>query len=418
MMIIRQLLLTTVSFLILSCENEDMIDLAMVNGDNIAMNSFIPRYTSFLNKTHQKDNLMNRHAFLNSMIDEKLILAHAKEQGLNDDPNILFQKDKIYKQLLLNEYHAMSIIKKITFSDDELRHLFKHSKTRLHVRHLYSPDITVMHSIEERLGSGVQWETIARECFQDSILKENGGDIGWHGMGELDPAFEIVAFELQDGEISRPVKTQKGYSIIQVLEREKDLLITEKDYQLNRDWLKNMAVNYKRMSVLRNFTDNVIEGLDIKFDARGLVRLLDEIKTYHESGTTNDRSTVLTSTKGNWSVDECVWEMAALSERQFERINSVETLKSTLSGILARVKMIEDAEDLELHRSKSFQNTLSQEHVSLILKEMTHGINERSNDINWQDEYFRFRDRIAMDSEIFIDSTKLRSFPMVIEATS
>ena len=227
-----------------------------------------------------------------------------------------------------------------------------------------------------------------------------------------------MAFELQDGEISRPVKTQKGYSIIQVLEREKDLLITEKDYQLSKDWLKNMVINYKRMSVLRNFTDNVIEGLDIKFDARGLVRLLDEIKTYHESGTTNDRSTVLTSTKGNWSVDECVWEMAALSERQFERINSVETLKSTLSGILARVKMIEDAEDLELHRSKSFQNTLSQEHVSLILKEMTHGINERSNDINWQDEYFRFRDRIAMDSEIFIDSTKLRSFPMVIEATS
>jgi hypothetical protein len=142
---------------------------------------------------------------------------------------------------------------------------------------------------------------------------------------------------------------------------------------------------------------------------------LDEINTYYESGNKNDRSKVLTSTFGKWSVEDCILEIASLSERQFEKIHSIKTLKEVLSGILARVKMIEDAESLELHRSKSFQNTLSQEYVSLILEKMTRGINERSNEINWQEEYFKVRDKIALGSEILIDSTRLRDFPMVME---
>ncbi len=401
--------------LVLSCGKDHSTNLATINGSSIKMNVFIPRYTSFLNKTHQNDNLRNRYAFLNSMIDERLILDHAKKEGINDAPNINFEKDKIYKQLLLNEYHDRKIIQEMIISDVELRRLFKHSKTRLHLRHLYAPSITEIRYIEEKIRSGFEWGTIAIECFQDSILRESGGDIGWHGMGDLDPAFEIVAFELKDGEISSPIKTRRGYSIIQVLEREKDLLLTEQDYQLNRDWLKKMAIRYRTIPLMRKFTDKVVEDLDITFDERGLDRLLDEINTYYESGNRNDRSKVLTSTFGKWSVEDCILEIASLSERQFEKIHSIKTLKEVLSGILARVKMIEDAESLELHRSKSFQNTLSQEYVSLILEKMTRGINERSNEINWQEEYFKVRDKIALGSEILIDSTRLRGFPMVME---
>ena len=401
----------------ISCTTNNEEELALVNGNEITLNDFLPKYKNFLSKTHQNDNLSNRYAFLNSMIDESIILQHAKIIGLDSETEMLHQKEKIHDQLLLNEYYDTKIMNKIEIADNELRQLFKHYKTRLHVRHLYAPDLETIKDMAEQIRSGVSWDSLARICFEDSILKNNGGDLGWYKMGELDPAFEITAFELSDGEISEPIKTSKGFSLIQVLEREKDIFLTEQDYQLNKEWLKQMAIRYKRLPFLREFTDNILTGLDVQFNKNGLNELLDELLMNKEKRAIYSDSPVLKlHNKKILTLDDCMQYFSTLSDRQFERINSTETLKSVLSGILVRNEMIKDAKDLHLDRSRSFQDTFKQEYTSLILRK-TVGQIEPSQGVNWQQEYFRFRDKIALNNDILIDSINVRSFPMVLEAT-
>ena len=401
----------------ISCTTNNEEELALVNGNEITLNDFLPKYKNFLSKTHQNDNLSNRYAFLNSMIDESIILEHAKIIGLDSETEMLHQKEKIHDQLLLNEYYDTKIMNKIEIADNELRQLFKHYKTRLHVRHLYAPDLETIKDMAEQIRSGVSWDSLARICFEDSILKNNGGDLGWYRMGELDPAFEITAFELSDGEISEPIKTSKGFSLIQVLEREKDIFLTEQDYQLNKEWLKQMAIRYKRLPFLREFTDNILTGLDVQFNKNGLNELLDELLMNKEKRAIYSDSPVLKlHNKKILTLDDCMQYFSTLSDRQFERINSTETLKSVLSGILVRDEMIKDAKDLHLDRSRSFQDTFKQEYTSLILRK-TVGQIEPSQGVNWQQEYFRFRDKIALNNDILIDSINVRSFPMVLEAT-
>jgi len=412
----QKFLIIPLLFLIFfSCDKQNSINLALVNGEEIGMKSFIPRYSSFLLKTHQKDNLKNRFAFLNSMIDEKLILDHAKDKGINNDPNIVLERKKIYDQLLLNEYHEKNIIEKIEISERELRKLFKYSKTKIHVRHLFSSQLSSIKNIEEQILIGIPWENIAKECFQDSILKNNGGDIGWYKMGELEPAFELAAFELEDKEISSPVKTSNGYSIIQVIEREKDLLITENDYQLSKDWIKNMLIRYKQIPSMRKFTDDIINNLEIQFSEPGLKKLMAEIEITDERGLTNDSALVLKSIIGNWSVKRSQTEILSLSSKQYDRINSSDNLKKILSGLLARSWMLSDAKNLFLYKSESFQHTLNQEYTSLILRHLTKNHELGPNKVNWQDEYFKIRDEIAIEYEISIDSTNLKSFHMIKE---
>ena len=401
----------------MSCGKHKQEELALVNGHEIGLNDFLPKYRNFLSKTHQNDNLSNRYAFLNSMIDESIILEYAKRSGFNNSPEILHKKAQIHDQLLLNEYYDKKVINGIQITDNELRQLFKYYNTRLHVRHLYAPDLETIQDISNKIDSGISWEYLAKTCFEDSILKNNGGDIGWYKMGELDPAFEITAYELLDGEISEPTKTRDGFSLIQVLEREKDVFLTEQDYQLNKDWLKQMAVRYKKLPFLRKFTDDILKDLAIQFDENGLNYLLEGLSNSKENLVLHSDAKVLKlKNKKQLSVDDCMKNISKLSDRQFERIRSTETLKSILSGIFVRNEVLANAKDLHLDRSKYFRDTFKQEYTSLILRE-TVGKTDRSTGVNWQEEYFQFRDKIALNNDIMIDSVNVRSFPMVFKAT-
>ena len=401
-----------------SCERINSPVLATVDEFEILLNDFKQPYQEFLFKTHQKDNLANRHSYLNSIIDEKLILDYSDNIGISENPQIVLKKDRAYKQLLLNTYYNSKIIQKIKVTDSELRLLFTYYKIRLHIRHLYAVDLETIRKIDEQLKSGVQWEMLAKRYFDDPILKENGGDIGWYKMGELDPSFEIAAFGLMDGEISDPVKTSTGFSIIQVLEKEKDIFLTEKEYQLNKDWLKQMAVTYKKLPELRNFTDKVAQNLEIRFNNEGLVEILDELNNNQEKNVSHNQTpAAFTGSSNVITVEQCLMDLAKLSERQFKRIRSIKTLKSVLSGLLVRNKMINDAENVGLHRTDMFQENLKQEYTSLILKEVMNDIIIDSGSVNWQNEYFKFRNGLAVKSKISIDSTQVKSFPMVMEAS-
>ena len=352
------------------------------------------------------------------MIDEKLILNYSHNKSILENPQIILKKERAYKQLLLNTYHNSKVIQKIKVTDNELRRLFTYYKTRLHVRHLYAIDLETIRKIDQQLKSGVQWDILAETYFDDPILKENGGDIGWYKMGELDPSFEIAAFALMDGEISDPVKTSTGFSIIQVLEKEKDILLTEKEYQLNKDWLKQMAVTYNKLPELRSFTDKVAQNLEIRFNDEGLVEILDELNNNQEKNVSNNQTpAAFTGSSNIITVEKCLMDLEKLSERQFKRIRTIKTLKSVLSGILVRNKMINDAENLGLHRTDIFQENLNQEHTSLILREVMNDIITDSGSVNWQNEYFKFRNSLAVNSKITIDSTQVKSFPMVVEAS-
>jgi peptidyl-prolyl cis-trans isomerase D len=57
------------------------------------------------------------------------------------------------------------------------------------------------------------------KVYSDGPSAPEGGDLGWFGRGKMVAAFEEVAFELEVGEVSEPVKTQFGYHIIKVEEK-------------------------------------------------------------------------------------------------------------------------------------------------------------------------------------------------------
>jgi len=76
-----------------------------------------------------------------------------------------------------------------------------------------------LNGLRERILEGENFEDIARLYSQEPGAKKSGGNIGFFERGQLAPEYEATALRLKPGEISKPVETDFGFHIIELLER-------------------------------------------------------------------------------------------------------------------------------------------------------------------------------------------------------
>ncbi len=59
--------------------------------------------------------------------------------------------------------------------------------------------------------------TEAAKKYSKCPSGKDGGILGWFSRGDMVPEFEKAAFELPNGQVSEPVKTQFGWHLIYVI---------------------------------------------------------------------------------------------------------------------------------------------------------------------------------------------------------
>ena len=65
----------------------------------------------------------------------------------------------------------------------------------------------------DRLKKGETFSNLAKELSIDKASGKRGGDLGFFRKGMMVKPFEDVAFKLEKGQISEPVKTEFGYHV-------------------------------------------------------------------------------------------------------------------------------------------------------------------------------------------------------------
>jgi peptidyl-prolyl cis-trans isomerase D len=77
---------------------------------------------------------------------------------------------------------------------------------------------TQAEALEARIAKGEDFGTLAKTFSKDAGSAVNGGDLGFAAKGTYVPEFEKSLDTLKAGETSKPIKTQFGYHLIQLLE--------------------------------------------------------------------------------------------------------------------------------------------------------------------------------------------------------
>jgi peptidyl-prolyl cis-trans isomerase D len=72
----------------------------------------------------------------------------------------------------------------------------------------------------QRIQAGEDFATLASQLSEDPVSAQQGGDLGMFKRGEMVKPFEEIAFVLQPGIVSDPVRTDFGYHLIKVEERQ------------------------------------------------------------------------------------------------------------------------------------------------------------------------------------------------------
>jgi len=76
-----------------------------------------------------------------------------------------------------------------------------------------------LRDFKDRITKGENFATLAVLYSEDPGSATKGGELGFFGRGDMVAEFSAAAFNLKEGEVSKVVKTDYGYHIIQLVEK-------------------------------------------------------------------------------------------------------------------------------------------------------------------------------------------------------
>jgi len=161
-----------------------------------------------------------RDYLINYLVDVIVLSQAAEKQKLDDRPDVkhrlAFDRNRLLMEALLQDAG------KAALSDEAEHKLYDEAvkqvkaEEEVHARHILVVSEDEAKAILAQLKGGADFIALAKEKSKDPGSAESGGDLGYFTKEQMVPEFAEVAFKLDKGQLSDPVKTQFGWHIIKV----------------------------------------------------------------------------------------------------------------------------------------------------------------------------------------------------------
>jgi peptidyl-prolyl cis-trans isomerase C len=200
---------------------EDKV-LAKVNGAEIRQSDVALAEEELAASLAQMDPATKDENVLAFLIDMKIVAKAADDKKIADGDEFKKRLTFTRNRLLMDSLLASE--GKAATTDDAMKKVYEDASKQIageqevHARHILLETEDDAKAVKAELDKGADFAELAKKKSKDPGASD-GGDLGFFTKDQMVPEFSAVAFALEPGKISDPVKSQFGWHIIKVEEK-------------------------------------------------------------------------------------------------------------------------------------------------------------------------------------------------------
>jgi foldase protein PrsA len=189
--------------------------------------------------------------------DDKKFRDALKREGLTEAE----AREEIRARILEERLYE-KVTEDIKVSEEEIAGHYEENKAQFTqpasrtVRHILVKNRARANDLYREITNGGNFASLARQFSQDKGSAQQGGRLPIT-KGQTLPEFDRVAFGLDRGEVSRPVKTQFGWHIIEAVSPVKRERVTPLDQV--EDSIRQQLLQQKKNEALQKWIDSLEE---------------------------------------------------------------------------------------------------------------------------------------------------------------
>ncbi|MCF8231764.1 MAG: peptidyl-prolyl cis-trans isomerase [Bacteroidales bacterium] len=206
-----------------------------IEDEAITANEFLNVY----NKNNNLDSKQPLDEYLDLFINYKLKVKEAKNLGYDTIQKLQKElegyRDQLAEPYLMDEEVNKELMRE---AYDRMRYDIRASHIMLKVSETAPPEDTLkaynkIMDLRRQAVNGTPFSKLATKYSEDPSARErkvqgrtvrgNKGDLGYFSVFDMVYPFETAAYNLEEGEISQPVRTKYGYHLIKVTNKHKAL---------------------------------------------------------------------------------------------------------------------------------------------------------------------------------------------------
>jgi len=174
--------------------------------------------------------------------------AEAKKMGDTDD----FKKKLAYARTKLLMEQLLQSEAKAAVNDAAMHKVYDEAigqmkkETEVHARHILVETEDEAKAVVAELKKGADFAELAKAKSKDPGSAD-GGDLGYFTKDQMVPEFSEVAFKLDKGQLSEPVKSQFGWHVIKVEDKRER---QPPEFDKVKDQLENFLVRKSQSELI------------------------------------------------------------------------------------------------------------------------------------------------------------------------
>ncbi|MBN2601665.1 MAG: SurA N-terminal domain-containing protein [Candidatus Marinimicrobia bacterium] len=224
--------------------------------------------------TSQEDSIA-RNAVLDRLIDRIVLAQNAEKLELGSTDTMMQRAVDLYRRQAINrELYLKHIRTPITVAENEESEAFHRSKITLFVKHFESEReedaINVSKGItlfkHSPIYPGIEERTL--DVF---------GPVDVIGWNDVHDDLEEQLFNLPVHQCSEPIFDGQKYHVFKVVEKEKEVIVRENDFQANRESIHGILRKRKEVKTASQFVQDVMAPQKLIIKADALNKLTEKI---------------------------------------------------------------------------------------------------------------------------------------------